>query len=78
MVRTLFMAAILLAGIMTLSTQLATCLKVVGNEKVGGSGMCQTVPFFLSRIAAIDVIFSINFAVVFDLTYFRFRPSKAK
>ncbi len=32
----------------------------------------------LSRIAAIDVLFSINFAVVFDFIYFRFRPSKAK
>ena len=32
----------------------------------------------LSRTAAIDVLFSINFAVVFDFMYFRFRPSKAK
>jgi hypothetical protein len=31
----------------------------------------------LSRTAAIDVLFSINFAVVFDFMYFRFRPSKA-
>ncbi len=31
-----------------------------------------------SRTAAIDVLFSINFAVVFDFMYFRFRPSKAK
>ncbi len=29
-----------------------------------------------SRTAAIDVLFSINFAVVFDFMYFRFRPSK--
>ncbi len=32
----------------------------------------------LSGTAAIDVLFSINFAVVFDIMYFRFRPSKAK
>ena len=32
----------------------------------------------LSRTAAIEVRFSLNFAVVFDFTYFRFRPSKAK
>ncbi len=67
-------------------------LKVVGNEKVGVSGMCQIVPICLrprrlmnvsncpnlSQTAAIDVLFSINFAIVFDFTYFRFRPSKAK
>jgi hypothetical protein len=28
--------------------------------------------------AAIDVLFSVNFAVVFDFMYFRFLPSKAK
>jgi hypothetical protein len=27
---------------------------------------------------AIVVLFSVNFAVVFDFMYFRFRPSKAK
>ncbi len=32
----------------------------------------------LSRTAGIDVLFSINSAVVFDFIYFRFRPSKAK
>jgi hypothetical protein len=32
----------------------------------------------LSRTAAIDVLFSINSAVVFDFIHFRFRPSKAK
>ncbi len=32
----------------------------------------------LSCTAAIDVVFSINFAVVFDFMYLRFRPSKAK
>ena len=32
----------------------------------------------MSLIAAIDVLFSVDFAVVFDFMYFRFRPSKAK
>jgi hypothetical protein len=32
----------------------------------------------MSLTAAIDVLFSVNFAIVFDLMYFRFRPSKAK
>jgi hypothetical protein len=32
----------------------------------------------MSLIAAIDVLFSVNFAVVFDFMYFHFRPSKAK
>jgi hypothetical protein len=32
----------------------------------------------MSLTAAIDVLFSLNFAVVFDFMYFRFRPSKAK
>ncbi len=32
----------------------------------------------MSLTAAIDVLFSLNFAVVFDFIYFRFRPSKAK
>ncbi len=32
----------------------------------------------MSRAAAIDVLFSFNFAVVFDFMYFCFRPSKAK
>ncbi len=48
-------------------------LKVVGNEKEGGSGMCPN----LFRTAAIDVLFSISSAVVFDFMYFCFRPSKA-
>ncbi len=30
----------------------------------------------LARTAAIEVRFSLNFAVVFDFIYFRFRPSK--
>ncbi len=32
----------------------------------------------MSLTAAIDVLFSVNFAVVFDFMYFRFRPSKAQ
>jgi hypothetical protein len=28
--------------------------------------------------AAVDVLFSVNFAVVFDFMYFRFRPNNAK
>ncbi len=32
----------------------------------------------MSRTGAIEVLFSFNFAVVFDFKYFRFRPSKAK
>ncbi len=32
----------------------------------------------LAQTAAIDVLFSINYAVVLDLIYFRFWPSKAK
>jgi hypothetical protein len=32
----------------------------------------------LVRTPAIEVRFSLHFAVVFDFIYFRFRPSKAK
>jgi hypothetical protein len=32
----------------------------------------------LAQTAAIEVCLPFNFAVVFDFTYFRFRPSKAK
>ena len=32
----------------------------------------------MSLTAAIDVLFSVNFADVFDFMYLRFRPSKAK
>jgi hypothetical protein len=31
----------------------------------------------MSLTVAIDVLFSVKFAVVFDFMYFRFRPSKA-
>ncbi len=52
-------------------------LKVVGNEKVGGVGKMPNVHNMCLTVA-IDVLFSVNFAVVFDFMYFRFRPSKAK
>ncbi len=32
----------------------------------------------MSLTAAIDVLFSVNFAVVFDFMYFRFRPTLKK
>jgi hypothetical protein len=32
----------------------------------------------MSLIVAIDALFSLNFAVIFDFMYFRFRPTKAK
>jgi hypothetical protein len=32
----------------------------------------------ITLTAAIDVLFSLDFAVIFDFMYFRFRPSKAK
>ncbi len=32
----------------------------------------------ISLTAAIDVLFSVNFSVVFDFMYFRFHPSTAK
>ncbi len=52
-------------------------LKVVGNEKVGGVRNVSFCPN-LARTVAIEVRFSLNFAVVFDFIYFRFRPSNAK
>jgi hypothetical protein len=52
-------------------------LKVVGNQKVGGVWNMSNCPN-LARTAAIEVRFSLNFAVVFDFKYFRFRPNKAK
>jgi hypothetical protein len=45
-------------------------LKVVGNEKEGGSAMCQSVN--LARTAAIEICLPFSFAVVFDCMYFRF------
>ncbi len=32
----------------------------------------------MTLAVAIDVLFSLDFAVIFDFMYFRFRPSKAK
>ncbi len=52
-------------------------LKVVGNQKVGGVRNVSNCPN-LARTAAMEVPFSLNFAVVFDFIYFCFRPSKAK
>jgi hypothetical protein len=51
-------------------------LKVVGNEK-RAFGKVSNVSN-MSWTLAIDVLFSFNFAVVFDFMYFRFLPSKAK
>jgi hypothetical protein len=42
-----------------------------------GSGNVSNDPN-LARTPAIDVLFFINLAVIFDFMYFRFRPSKAK
>ncbi len=52
-------------------------LKVVGSEKVGGVWNVSNCPN-LAGTAAIEVRFSLNFAIVFDFMYFQFRPSKAK
>ncbi len=52
-------------------------LKVVGNEKIGGVRNASNCPN-LPRTAAIEVRFSLNFVVIIDFIYFRFRPSKAK
>ncbi len=44
------------------------------SRGVGNVSNCPN----LARTAAIEVRFSINFAVIFDFTYFRFCPSNAK
>ena len=54
----------------------------IGQEKmhgrcVQGVGNVSNCPN-LARTVAIEVRFSLNFAVVFDFIYFRFRPSKVK
>ncbi len=46
------------------------------QQESRGVGSVSNCPN-LCRTAVIDVLFPINFAVVFDFTYFRFRPSKA-
>ncbi len=57
---------------------IANCvLKCSRQRESRGVGNVSNCPN-LSQTAAIDVLFSINFAIVFDFTYFRFRPSKAK
>jgi hypothetical protein len=48
-------------------------LKVVGNEKEGGVGKVPNA-HNMSLTAAIDVLFSVNFAVVFDLCIFVSAP----
>jgi hypothetical protein len=47
---------------------LIICLKVVGNEKEGGLEKVPNV-HNMSLTEAIDVLFSVNFAVVFDFMY---------
>ncbi len=50
-------------------------LKVVGNEKEGGSGRWQMIRNWY-QTAGIEVCLSLNFAVVFDFVNFRFRQVK--
>jgi hypothetical protein len=52
-------------------------LKVVGNQKEGDPGVCQTIQIWLGQRRSMFFFF-INLAVIFDFMYFRFRPSKAK
>ncbi len=52
-------------------------LKVVGNEKEGGSRRWQMMGIGLRPRRSRFVCLT-NFAVGFDFMYFRFRPSKAK
>jgi hypothetical protein len=54
-----------------------TTLKVVGNEKEGGSGRWQMIGIGLGPRRS-RFVFLLNFVVVFDFMYFRFRPSNAK
>jgi hypothetical protein len=49
------MAAILLAGILTLSTQLTVFLKVVGNEKLGGLKFLQLLGIGLGPWRSISI-----------------------
>ncbi len=44
------------------------------SRVVGNVSICPNVAWTV----AIDVLFSLNFAVVFDVIHFRFRHSKAK
>ncbi len=54
------------------------CIQSLKGSRQPESRGVRNVSIFpiLSRTAAIDVLFSINFAVVFDFMYFRFRPVK--
>ncbi len=54
-------------------------LHLKGSRQLESRGVrnvsnCPNLP----RTAAIEVRFSLNFAVIFNFIYFRFRPSKAK
>ncbi len=60
-----------------LSTEKESFLKVVCNENKGGSGGGIRV-WHRSRIVAIDVLLSLNFAVVFKFNVFPFLASKAQ
>jgi hypothetical protein len=51
--------------------------QVVGNEKEGGSGRWQMIGIGLGPRRS-RFVFLLNFVVVFDFMYFRFRPSNAK
>ncbi len=59
------------------ANQLLSLLKGSRKPESRGVGNVSICPNF-ARTAAVDVLFSIDFAVVFDFIYFRFRPSKAK
>jgi hypothetical protein len=61
----------------TAVNQSMPCFKGSRQRESRGVGNVSNCPN-LSRTVAIDVLFFINFAVVFDFKYFRFRPSKAK
>ncbi len=52
-------------------------LKVVGNEKEGGSGRLQMIGIGLGPRRS-RFVFLLNFVVVFDFMHFRFRPSNEK
>ncbi len=52
-------------------------LKVVGNEKEGGSGRWQMIVIGPGPRRS-RFVFLLNFVVVFDFMHFRFRPSNAK
>jgi hypothetical protein len=55
------------ASVVMFACILEAHLKVVCNEKQGGSGRWYTFGWY--RIVAIDVLWAFNFAVVFILMY---------